>query len=39
MTEKGIRRILVSRGEEIIGIVSDTDVFQAVEEAGWGQDY
>ncbi|MEE9172784.1 MAG: CBS domain-containing protein [candidate division NC10 bacterium] len=39
MTEKGIRRILVSRDEEIIGIVSDTDVFQAVEEAGWGQDY
>jgi isocitrate dehydrogenase len=39
MTEKGIRRVLVSRGEEIIGIVSDTDVFRAVEEAGWGQDY
>jgi isocitrate dehydrogenase len=39
MTEKRIRRVLVSRGKEIIGIVSDTDVFRAVEEAGWGQDY
>lgn len=39
MTEKGIRRVLVSRGGEIIGIVSDTDIFRAVEEAGWGPDY
>jgi CBS domain-containing protein len=39
MIEKGIRRVLVSRGDEIIGIVSDTDVFRAVEEAGWGEDY
>lgn len=39
MTEKGIRRVLVSQGNEIIGIVSDTDVFRAVEESGWGTDY
>ncbi|MFQ5846124.1 MAG: cyclic nucleotide-binding/CBS domain-containing protein [Candidatus Methylomirabilales bacterium] len=39
MTEKGIRRVLVSHGDDIIGIVSDTDVFRAVEEAGWGLDY
>lgn len=39
MTEKGIRRVLVKRGAEIIGIVSDTDVFRAVEEAGWGEAY
>lgn len=39
MTEKGIRRVLVSRGGEIIGIVSDTDIFRAVEESGWGPDY
>ncbi len=39
MMEKGIRRVLVGRGEEIIGIVSDTDIFRAVEEAGWGEDY
>ena len=39
MMEKGIRRVLVSRGGEIIGIVSDTDIFRAVEEAGWGSEY
>lgn len=39
MMEKGIRRVLVSRGGEILGIVSDTDIFRAVEEAGWGADY
>ena len=39
MTEKGIRRVLVRRGREIIGIVSDTDIFRAVEESGWGLDY
>jgi len=39
MMEKGIRRVLVSRGGEVIGIVSDTDIFRAVEEAGWGSDY
>ncbi len=36
MTEKGIRRVLVSQSGEIIGIVSDTDIFRAVEESGWG---
>ncbi|MFQ5883131.1 MAG: cyclic nucleotide-binding/CBS domain-containing protein [Candidatus Methylomirabilales bacterium] len=39
MIEKGIRRVLVSRGGEIIGIVSDTDIFRAVEESGWGPQY
>jgi len=39
MMEKSIRRVLVSRGTEIIGIVSDTDIFRAVEEAGWGKNY
>jgi isocitrate dehydrogenase len=39
MIEKGIRRVLVSRGNEIIGIVSDTDIFRAVEESGWGGDF
>ncbi|MFQ5657143.1 MAG: cyclic nucleotide-binding/CBS domain-containing protein [Candidatus Methylomirabilales bacterium] len=39
MMEKGVRRVLVSRGGKIIGIVSDTDVFRAVEESGWGPDY
>ena len=36
MLEKDIRRVLVARGAEILGIVSDTDIFAAVEERGWG---
>lgn len=36
MLEKDIRRLLVAQGGEIIGIVSDTDIFAAVEERGWG---
>ncbi|MBI2081859.1 MAG: CBS domain-containing protein [candidate division NC10 bacterium] len=36
MLEKGIRRVLVAQGNEIVGIVSDTDIFSAVEERGWG---
>jgi isocitrate dehydrogenase len=39
MSEKGIRRVLVRQGSEIIGIVSDTDIFRAVEESGWGPNY
>jgi isocitrate dehydrogenase len=36
MLEKDIRRLLVAQGGEIIGVVSDTDIFAAVEERGWG---
>ena len=36
MLAKDIRRILVAKGTEIVGIVSDTDIFSAVEERGWG---
>lgn len=39
MSEKGIRRVLVRQGSKIIGIVSDTDIFRAVEESGWGPNY
>lgn len=39
MIKKGIRRVPVARGGEIIGIVSDTDIFAAVEERGWGPEY
>ena len=39
MMEKDIRRVLVTRGGEIIGILSDTDIFRAVEESGWGADF
>jgi CBS domain-containing protein len=35
MTRKKIRRLLVKDGDDIIGIVSDTDIFAAVEERGW----
>ena len=35
MTRKKIRRLLVKDGEEIVGIVSDTDIFAAVEVRGW----
>jgi len=30
---------LVRQGSKIIGIVSDTDIFRAVEESGWGPNY
>lgn len=36
MLEKGIRRVVVAQGHEVVGIVSDTDIFSAVEERGWG---
>lgn len=39
MVEKGIRRVLVRQAGKIVGIVSDTDIFRAVEESGWGPDY
>jgi len=30
---------LVRQGGKIIGIVSDTDIFRAVEESGWGPNF
>ncbi|MCA1553460.1 MAG: hypothetical protein LC737_03690, partial [Chloroflexi bacterium] len=33
--ERHIRRLPVEEGDEIIGVVRDTDIFQAVEERGW----
>ena len=35
MVKRNIRRVLVAEGGKIIGIVSDTDIFAAVEERGW----
>lgn len=35
MTRRNIRRLPVRDGDDIIGIVSDTDIFAAVEERGW----
>lgn len=39
MIKAGIRRVPVAEGGKIIGIVSDTDIFAAVEERGWGPEY
>ena len=36
MLEKNIRRTVVQEEDRPIGIVSDTDIFQVVEERGWG---
>ena len=36
MIDKNIRRAVVSQGGEPVGIISDTDLFQVVEERGWG---
>lgn len=36
MIDKNIRRAVVREGDQPIGIVSDTDIFQVVEERGWG---
>ncbi len=35
MTRRNIRRLPVQDGGDIVGIVSDTDIFAAVEERGW----
>lgn len=36
MIDKNIRRAVVKEHGEPVGIVSDTDIFQVVEERGWG---
>ena len=36
LSEKNIRRLPVFVGNTPVGIVSDTDIFAAVEESGWG---
>ncbi len=38
MLDANIRRAVVMKGGKLVGIVSDTDVFQSVEERGWGPD-
>ena len=38
MLDANIRRAVVMKGGRLIGIVSDTDIFQSVEERGWGPD-
>ena len=38
MLDANIRRAVVLKGGKLVGIVSDTDIFQSVEERGWGPD-
>ena len=38
MLDANIRRAVVMKDGKLVGIVSDTDIFQAVEERGWGPD-
>ncbi|HJW83430.1 MAG TPA: CBS domain-containing protein [Anaerolineae bacterium] len=34
--DANIRRAVVMKDGKLVGIVSDTDIFQAVEQRGWG---
>ncbi len=38
MLDANIRRAVVMKDGQLVGIVSDTDIFQSVEERGWGPD-
>ncbi|MBI3537100.1 MAG: CBS domain-containing protein [Chloroflexi bacterium] len=36
MGKANVRRLPVFAGDHLVGIISDTDIFQCVEERGWG---
>ena len=36
MGKANVRRLPVFDGNQLVGIISDTDIFQCVEERGWG---
>lgn len=36
MSKAGVRRLPVFEGPKLVGLISDTDIFQCVEERGWG---
>ncbi len=38
MLDANIRRAVVMKEGKLVGIVGDTDIFQCVEEKGWGPD-
>jgi predicted transcriptional regulator len=38
MAGSGMPLVAVVQGEAIIGVVSDSDIFMAIEERGWGVD-
>ena len=37
LIEHGIRRVVVMSQDRPLGVVSDTDLFDAVDEFGWGE--
>lgn len=39
MIDKNIRRLVVLENDRPVGIVSDTDIFQFVEDHGWGPEF
>lgn len=39
MIDKNIRRVIVLEEDKPVGIVSDTDIFQFVEDHGWGPEF
>jgi isocitrate dehydrogenase len=38
MLQANVRRVVIYQDTTPVGIISDTDIFQFVEERGWGQD-
>ncbi len=38
LSESNIRRVVVEARDTPVGVVSDTDLFDVVEELGWGQE-
>ncbi len=38
MIESNVRRVVIYEHDKPVGIISDTDIFQFVEERGWGPD-
>jgi isocitrate dehydrogenase len=38
LAENSIRRVVVEARDAPVGVVSDTDLFDIVEEFGWGTD-
>jgi isocitrate dehydrogenase len=38
IVEKRVRRLVVEKNGQPVGIISDTDLFRTVEEFGWAHD-
>ncbi len=39
MSKAGVRRLPVFDDDQLVGIISDTDIFQCVEERGWESEF